>query len=128
MYSVKRRKKMTVPEGGTHPAGFNYLKWRPAPHCILIHFLYIYTSADSATRTAPSLFPGRNAAMKTQRLDAIRDVLTSSAVASQDELRRKLRRRGFHVTQATLSRDMHELRLSKGPAAIRFPTDTVMAR
>ena len=59
--------------------------------------------------------------MKTQRLDAIRDVLTSSAVASQDELRRKLRRRGFHVTQATLSRDMHELRLSKGPGGYSLP-------
>jgi transcriptional regulator of arginine metabolism len=59
--------------------------------------------------------------MKTQRLDAIREVLTSSAVASQDELRRKLRRRGFHVTQATLSRDMHELRLSKGPGGYSLP-------
>jgi transcriptional regulator of arginine metabolism len=59
--------------------------------------------------------------MKTQRLDAIRQVLTSSAVASQDELRRKLRRRGFHVTQATLSRDMHELRLSKGPGGYSLP-------
>jgi len=59
--------------------------------------------------------------MKTQRLDAIRQVLSSSAVASQDELRRKLRRRGFHVTQATLSRDIHELRLSKGPGGYSLP-------
>jgi len=83
--------------------------------------LYIYTSAVSASRTAPSLFSGQDAAMKTQRLDAIREVLTSTAVASQDELRRKLRRRGFHVTQATLSRDMHELRLSKGPGGYSLP-------
>jgi transcriptional regulator of arginine metabolism len=60
--------------------------------------------------------------MKTQRLDAIREVLSSSAVASQDELRRKLRRRGFHVTQATLSRDIHELRLSKGPGGYSLPS------
>ena len=59
--------------------------------------------------------------MKVQRLDAIRDVLSSSAVASQDELRRKLRRRGIHVTQATLSRDIHELRLSKGPGGYALP-------
>jgi transcriptional regulator of arginine metabolism len=59
--------------------------------------------------------------MKPQRLDAIREVLSSSAVASQDELRRKLRRRGIHVTQATLSRDMHELRLSKGPGGYSLP-------
>ncbi|HUB50556.1 MAG TPA: hypothetical protein VL986_00220 [Terracidiphilus sp.] len=59
--------------------------------------------------------------MKTQRLDAIRQVLSSSAVANQDELRRKLRRRGIHVTQATLSRDIHELRLSKGPGGYSLP-------
>ncbi len=53
--------------------------------------------------------------MKIQRLNLIREVLASAPVASQDELRRKLRRRGIHVTQATLSRDMHELRLFKGP-------------
>lgn len=59
--------------------------------------------------------------MKTQRLDAIRDVVSSSAVANQDELRRKLRRRGIHVTQATLSRDIHELRISKGPGGYALP-------
>jgi transcriptional regulator of arginine metabolism len=53
--------------------------------------------------------------VKTQRLNVIREVLTGNAVTSQDELRRKLRRRGIHVTQATLSRDMHELQLFKGP-------------
>lgn len=53
--------------------------------------------------------------MKIQRLNVIREVLAATPVASQDDLRRKLRRRGIHVTQATLSRDIHELRLSKGP-------------
>jgi transcriptional regulator of arginine metabolism len=86
----------------------------------LSNLLYIYTSADSATRTAHSLFL-QDAAMKIQRLDAIREVLTSSAIASQDELRRKLRRRGFRVTQATLSRDIHELKLSKGPGGYSLP-------
>ena len=59
--------------------------------------------------------------MKTQRLSAIREVVSSAPVASQDELRRKLRRRGIHVTQATLSRDIHELRLSKGPGGYSLP-------
>ena len=59
--------------------------------------------------------------MKLQRLDAIRDLLSSSLVSSQDELRRKLRRRGIRVTQATLSRDIHELRLSKGPGGYSLP-------
>ena len=59
--------------------------------------------------------------MKHQRLDAIREVLAKSVVANQDELRRKLRRRGIEVTQATLSRDIHELRLSKGPSGYALP-------
>jgi len=53
--------------------------------------------------------------MKMLRHNAIRELVAASLVANQDELRRKLRRRGFAVTQATLSRDIHELRLSKGP-------------
>jgi transcriptional regulator of arginine metabolism len=53
--------------------------------------------------------------MKTLRHNAIRELVGLGLVANQDELRRKLRRRGFAVTQATLSRDIHELRLSKGP-------------
>jgi transcriptional regulator of arginine metabolism len=59
--------------------------------------------------------------LKVERLSVIREVLASSHVTSQDELRRKLRRRGIHVTQATLSRDMHELRLSKGPLGYSLP-------
>jgi transcriptional regulator of arginine metabolism len=59
--------------------------------------------------------------MKQQRHTAIRDVLTQATIPSQDELRRRLARRGFHVTQATLSRDIHELRLSKGPAGYSLP-------
>lgn len=58
--------------------------------------------------------------MKTMRHNAIRELVTHGQVASQDELRRKLRRRGFAVTQATLSRDIHELRLSKGPGGYSF--------
>jgi transcriptional regulator of arginine metabolism len=59
--------------------------------------------------------------MKDQRLNAIREVVASGPVANQDELRRKLRRRGIHVTQATLSRDIHELQLSKGPGGYVLP-------
>ena len=59
--------------------------------------------------------------MKFQRHNAIRDLVASSLVTTQDELRRKLRRRGFEVTQATLSRDIHEMRLSKGPGGYSLP-------
>jgi transcriptional regulator of arginine metabolism len=59
--------------------------------------------------------------MKHQRLNAIRELLAGSQVANQDDLRRKLLSRGFEVTQATLSRDIHELRLSKGPSGYSLP-------
>ena len=67
------------------------------------------------------IFPRQNA-MKFQRHNAIRDLVASSFVTNQDELRRKLRRRGIEVTQATLSRDIHELRLSKGPGGYSMPS------
>ncbi len=59
--------------------------------------------------------------MKQQRHAAIRDLLVKTSVTNQDELRRKLAGRGYHVTQATLSRDIHELRLSKGPQGYALP-------
>jgi transcriptional regulator of arginine metabolism len=59
--------------------------------------------------------------MKSLRHNAIRELVADSLVANQDELRRKLRRRGFAVTQATLSRDIHEMRLSKGPSGYKLP-------
>ncbi|KAA6465453.1 ArgR family transcriptional regulator [Acidobacteria bacterium AB60] len=59
--------------------------------------------------------------MKYQRHNAIRELVGSAPVTNQDELRRKLRRRGFEVTQATLSRDIHELQISKGPDGYRLP-------
>jgi len=63
----------------------------------------------------------RDHGMKIQRHNAIRELVGSSLIYSQDELRRKLRRRGFAVTQATLSRDLHELHLFKGPAGYGLP-------
>jgi transcriptional regulator of arginine metabolism len=59
--------------------------------------------------------------MKLQRHSAIREVLSSGNVANQDDLRRKLAALGHTVTQATLSRDIRELNLSKGPNGYRLP-------
>jgi transcriptional regulator of arginine metabolism len=52
--------------------------------------------------------------MKTLRHNAIRELVAQSQVANQDELRRKLRRRGFAVTQATLSKGPGGYSLAKG--------------
>jgi transcriptional regulator of arginine metabolism len=67
--------------------------------------------------------------LKSDRHSAIRDLLVktsvASRIASQEELRRKLAGRGYHVTQATLSRDMHELKLSKGPNGYELPNNGI---
>jgi transcriptional regulator of arginine metabolism len=64
---------------------------------------------------------------KFDRHNAIRELVASAAVASQEELRRKLVRRGFDVTQATVSRDIHEMRLYKGPNGYALPNGNGIA-
>ena len=59
--------------------------------------------------------------MKQKRHACIRELLGTKPIANQDELRILLSGRGFHVTQATLSRDINELGLSKGPTGYVLP-------
>lgn len=59
--------------------------------------------------------------MKVERQNAIRQIVTTRVVTSQDELRRLLIKRGHEVTQATLSRDLHALQLFKGPGGYQIP-------
>ena len=54
---------------------------------------------------------------KPERLAAIRAIVREHRVTSQELLRELLLRRGFDVTQGTLSRDIRELRLVKVPDA-----------
>lgn len=54
---------------------------------------------------------------KRDRHAQIIEVIRSHRVTSQEALRELLQERGTEVTQATLSRDMRELRLVKAPAA-----------
>ncbi len=63
---------------------------------------------------------------KRDRHRAILELVAAHAVGSQEELRRLLAGRGWEVTQSTLSRDLHELRLARVPTAdgVRYvPTD-----
>jgi transcriptional regulator of arginine metabolism len=53
---------------------------------------------------------------KVLRQRAVLEVLRKGPVASQDDLQRALRKRGFKVGQATLSRDIRDLNLSKTAA------------
>jgi transcriptional regulator of arginine metabolism len=50
---------------------------------------------------------------KTLRQRSILDALRQGPISSQETLQRALRKRGFKVGQATLSRDIRELNLSK---------------
>ncbi len=52
---------------------------------------------------------------KSIRHTAIRELVAERVVASQEELRKALRQRGWDVTQSTLSRDLRELRLARIP-------------
>ncbi len=55
--------------------------------------------------------------MKTRRHAKILEIINSRPVETQDELQRLLCEDGYNVTQATVSRDIKELRLIKTPAA-----------
>jgi transcriptional regulator of arginine metabolism len=54
---------------------------------------------------------------KARRQQAILDLVRSRPIASQDELVQALARRGHQVTQATLSRDLREMRVLRVPVA-----------
>jgi transcriptional regulator of arginine metabolism len=51
--------------------------------------------------------------VKNSRLDAIRLILSTQEIGSQEELLSVLEQEGFKLTQATLSRDLHQLRVVK---------------
>ncbi|MFY9904021.1 MAG: ArgR family transcriptional regulator [Terriglobales bacterium] len=56
---------------------------------------------------------------KAARHKAILDLLDEGPVESQDSLQHRLERKGFDVGQATLSRDIRELKLVKGSDGYR---------
>jgi transcriptional regulator of arginine metabolism len=63
--------------------------------------------------------------MKARRQTCILDILEREPIRSQEQLRSRLRGRGFDVTQATLSRDIRDLGLVKrsGDGAYSRPGD-----
>jgi transcriptional regulator of arginine metabolism len=65
----------------------------------------------------------KGSTLKTHRHTAIKNLLVSTRVANQDDLRVKLESHGIHVTQATLSRDIRALKLVKGPTGYALPAD-----
>lgn len=50
---------------------------------------------------------------KTRRLEAIKKLISTKELGSQEEVLRELRAKGFELTQATLSRDLKQLKVAK---------------
>ena len=58
---------------------------------------------------------------KVLRQRAVLEALRQGPVASQEDLQKALRKRGFKVGQATLSRDIRDLNLSKTAGGYNLP-------
>lgn len=54
--------------------------------------------------------------MKESRHEKIRELIGQYEIETQEELAERLKKEGYRVTQATVSRDIRELKLSKIPA------------
>jgi transcriptional regulator of arginine metabolism len=80
--------------------------------------MFMHARRGSLLKKKPRIF----IVTKYDRHNAIRELVAGNNVSNQEELRRKLVRRGFDVTQATVSRDIHELRLYKGPNGYALPS------
>jgi len=50
---------------------------------------------------------------KADRLEAIKSIISSTEIGSQDELLQELKKQRFQLTQATLSRDLKQLKVAK---------------
>ncbi|HHZ17280.1 MAG TPA: arginine repressor [Clostridia bacterium] len=51
--------------------------------------------------------------MKAARQRKIKEIVKNQNISTQEELAEALKKEGFHVTQATISRDIKELQLTK---------------
>ena len=71
--------------------------------------------------------------VKNNRLEALRLIISSQQLGSQEELLGALQREGFKLTQATLSRDLKQLKVAKaatmgGSYVYVLPNDTMYKR
>ena len=71
--------------------------------------------------------------VKNNRLEALRMIISSQQLGSQEELWAALQREGFKLTQATLSRDLKQLKVAKaatmsGSYVYVLPNETMYKR
>lgn len=84
----------------------------------MIHDAYLYTQVNNYTDTGMT---------KLARQQAIVELAQESPLPNQLELCKVLARKGFAVTQATLSRDLSELRLVKTSEGYVLPNGDTSA-
>ncbi len=70
---------------------------------------------------------------KSKRLDSIKMIISSKEIGSQEELLRELAKEGYELTQATLSRDLKQMKVAKaattnGSYVYVLPNDTMYKR
>src|SRR5688572_16713634 len=82
--------------------------------CITLHAGPVNDPLAEEARKCYTPFTMAN---KRERHDTILEIIDSRFVSSQEDLRKLLLQRGWDVTQATLSRDLRELRLARVPTA-----------
>ena len=71
--------------------------------------------------------------IKNSRLEALKMIISSMEMGSQEEVLRALEREGFKLTQATLSRDLKQLKVAKaasmnGKYVYVLPNETMYKR
>ncbi|WP_353331476.1 arginine repressor [Bacteroides sedimenti] len=70
---------------------------------------------------------------KSKRLDSIKMIISSMEIGSQEELLQELAKEGYELTQATLSRDLKQMKVAKaattnGNYVYVLPNDTMYKR
>ena len=81
----------------------------------------------------PTLYKYTDMKVKNSRLEALRLIISSQQLGSQDELLAALQKEGFKLTQATLSRDLKQLKVAKaasmsGNYVYVLPNETMYKR
>lgn len=96
-----------------------------------LHFSCLCAENCISLQTKTDKYPMTKA--KTNRLEALKMIISSQELGSQNELLNALSREGYYLTQATLSRDLKQLKVAKaasmnGKYVYVLPNETMYQR
>ena len=97
---------------------YAYFPWKFNQICIILHSVCI---------NIPQM------RIKSDRLEALKMLISSTELGSQEEVLKALKEEGFNLTQATLSRDLKQLKVAKaasmnGKYVYVLPNETMYKR